>query len=55
MTGFGDRDKRTDNSGTSVRETRTYKIRQRRKGNKKVITKKGKRDGQEKHSDLSRT
>ena len=32
-----------DNSGTSVRETRTYKIRQRRKGNKKVITKKGKR------------
>lgn len=36
-----------DNSGTSVRETRTYKIRQRRKGNKKVITKKGKRDGQE--------
>ncbi len=36
-----------DNSGTSVRDTRTYKIRQRRKGNKKVITKKGKRDGQE--------
>ena len=33
--------------------TRTYKIRRRRKGNKKVITKKGKRDGQEKHSDLS--
>ena len=44
-----------DNSGTSVRDTRTYKIRRRRKGNKKVITKKGKRDGQEKHSDLSRT
>ena len=29
-----------DNSGTSVRDTRTYKIRRRRKGNKKVITKK---------------
>ena len=38
-----------------MRETRTYKIRQRRKGNKKVITKKGKRDGQEKHSDVWRT
>ena len=41
-----------DNSGTSVRDTRTYKIRRRRKGNKKVITKKGKRYGQDEQRDI---